>query len=172
MTTFRLFLMASVWMCGAACAESWMLRDVKTAEAFGPLSPANGATVIVGDRTLVLQISRTKRDQTEALLKRIIIPSIEFRQANLKDVISFLNEASLAADPEREGVNMVLSQADNAPLPTASESSADTGRTITLNLRRVTVYDALACVAEVAGVKWEITEGGVVIVAGTGGENP
>jgi len=163
-----------------------MLVDEKTTEAFGPFLPSNGATVTVGERTLVLQMSRTKREQTEALLKNIIIPSIEFRQANLKDVIHFLVEASLAADPEREGANIVLSRLEDVPAPALTSSSNEGGvgadvfhgsptaadRTITLNLRRVTLYDAIATIAEVAGLKWEITEGGVVIVHGAGSEHP
>ncbi len=36
-----------------------------------------------------------------------------------------------------------------------------------MNLRRISLYDAMETVAEVAGVKWRITDGGVVFVEDT-----
>lgn len=41
-------------------------------------------------------------------MRKIMIPSIEFRQANIVDVISFLQEASIANDPDGYGVNIIL----------------------------------------------------------------
>ncbi len=41
-------------------------------------------------------------------MNEIVIPSIEFRQANIQDVINFLVDASIAGDPEGVGVNIIL----------------------------------------------------------------
>ena len=185
-------LAASAWMCGPVFAETWTLRDGQTGEVFGPISPSNGAEVAVGGRTLTLQVSQTKRDKTVDRLKRIVIPAAEFRQAPVTDVLNFLVEASLAADPEKEGANVVFKERrledgvvprppssgerlENGPAPIDDEwgfmgepfsppAPADSRGTVTLNLRRVSLYDALETIAEVAGVNWRISEGGVVIV--------
>lgn len=179
-------------MCVSVFAETWTLRDEETGEGFGPISPSNGAVILVGDRTLTLQVSRTARDKTMEQLKRIIIPAVEFRQASVKDVLNFLVEASIAADPVKEGVNVVFKErrledgveprpaSPGARLADLSEPedewgfggdggkiSSDSPGSVTMNLRRVSLFDAIETIAEVAGVKWKITNGGVVIVEDT-----
>ena len=196
MRTLRFLWVVSIWICGAAAAETWTLRDEQTGEVFGPIYPSNGAAVEVGGRTLTLHRSQTKRDETEARLKRIIIPAAEFRQAQVADVLLFLVEASIAADPDKEGANVVFKERrledgvdPRAPAPgerlegrsepldewgwvgdpfSSPSPPVDSGRTVTLNLRRGSLYDAMETIAEVAGVKWRITEGGVVIVEPAG----
>ena len=195
MRTLRFLWVVSIWMCGSAVAETWTLRDERTGEVFGPVTPTDGAEVEVGGRTLTLQRAQTKRDETEARLKRIIIPAVEFRQAHVTDVLNFLVEASIAADPEKEGANVVFKERrledgvePRAPAPGerlegrsepvdewgfmedpfSPSPPVDSGGTVTLNLRRVSLYDAMETIAEVAGVKWRITEGGVVIVEPAG----
>ena len=176
-------------MCASVAAETGTLWDEQTGEQFGPVSPSNGAVVVVGDRTLTLQVSRTARDKTMEGLKRVILPTVEFRQANLKDVLQFLVEASIATDPDREGVNVVFKErrledgVEPRP-PSAGERLEDTlgpedewgfggdvgefpavsQGNITINLRRISLYDALETIAELSGVKWKISDGGVVIV--------
>ncbi len=185
----RWWMLVSLWFCGEGFAETWQLRDERTGELFGPVAPTNGAVVQVGERALTLQRSQTKRDQAEELLRHIILPAVEFRQANVADVVRFLVEASIAADPAKEGVNLVYKDRRleggleaRAPAPGKRlESpvdewgfgddggepfppSGDSVPTITLNLRRVSLYDALETIAEVAGLEWRITEGGLVFV--------
>ena len=138
------------------------------------------------------QVSQTARDKTLARLKRIIIPALEFRQANLKDVLNFMVEASIAADPVKEGVNVVFKErrledgveprpaSPGTRLADRSEPEDEWGiigeagecppvskGNVTMNLRRISLYDAMETVAEVAGVKWRITDGGVVFVEDT-----
>ena len=125
-------------------------------------------------------------------MKTIIIPAVEFRQANINDVVNFLVEASLAADPEKEGVNIILNLGQGsagapAPAPAAAEpaagavdewgfggedlgggmsmaSSAPSGvRDITLNLRRISMLDAIKYITEVAGLKYRIEDSAVII---------
>ena len=185
----RWWMLVSLWLCGEGFAETWQLRDERTGEMFGPLVPTNGAVVRVGERMLTLQRSQTKKDQTEELLRSIVIPAVEFRQANVADVIRFLVEASIAADPAKEGANLVykgrrLEGGAETRAPASGERlegqedewgfGEDGGRpvpppgdsvpTVTLNLRRVSLYDVLETIAEVAGLEWRITEGGVVFV--------
>ena len=124
-------------------------------------------------------------------MKTIIIPAVEFRQANINDVVNFLVEASLAADPEKEGVNIILNLGQGtgggaaAPAPAAPAepavdewgfggedlgggmgmaSSAPAGvRDITLNLRRISMLDAIKYITEVAGLKYRIEDSAVII---------
>ncbi len=136
-------------------------------------------------------------------MQAIVIPSIEFRQANIVDVINFLRDASDAADPTGQGgVNIILkldmpggtpelaaapampadpfaaqptaggdaagfpgamAPAEAAPVAPADFGGAASVPLITLNLRRVTLLDAIRYVTEVANLKYRIEENAVII---------
>ncbi len=124
-------------------------------------------------------------------METIIIPRIEFRQANIRDVISFLRDASEAADPAGEGVNIILNMSmpagiaaparAPAPAPAAFDDPwgdddpwgavapapepAGVGGvpTITLNLRRISLMEAIRYITEVAGLRHRIEDNVVVI---------
>lgn len=125
-------------------------------------------------------------------MKNIVIPKLEFRQANIADVANYLVEASIAADPQGEGVNIILNVGGSAAVPTkasapaasdgfgddewgfgdssdfgASSSMASEGDSgippITLNLRNITMADAIQFITEVAQLKYRIEDSAVII---------
>ncbi len=132
---------------------------------------------------------RDPRPEAEQLIdkmQRIIIPEVQFRQANISDVVNFLVDASIAADAEGEGVNIILNLGAGtagpaAPAPAAAPAFDDDWgdfggfdspapsasipgiRDITLNLRRVNMLDAIKYITEVAGLKYRI-EGRAVMI--------
>ncbi len=160
-----------------------MMRDVR--EAWTP--PHRGEAVLPedlarpGPQDLVTP-SRRLQERMES----IIIPRIEFRQANIRDVVSFLRDASEAADPEGEGVNIILNLSmpegvsaapaerrtpsamddpwgdewDAAPAAPAGGSGVPS---ITLNLRRISLMEAVRFITEVAGLRFRIEDSVVVI---------
>jgi general secretion pathway protein D len=138
--------------------------------------------------------SRVDGDRLNEKMAKLIIPSVEFRQANISDVVNFLVDASIAADPEKEGVNIILNLGDGgsaaaAPAPAATASdgfddwgdfggddfgaAASTGSSfsggtggvspITLNLRRISMLDAIKYITEVAGLKYRVEDQAVII---------
>lgn len=183
-----------------------MIQRVR--ETWSP--PIKGDLVIpenVQNRNVQTTVSDAQ--ELEQKMQDIIIPSIEFRQANIQDVINFLVEASEIGDPEGEGVNIIL----NLNIPGATQdntggggggnrsfndsgndpfggfdddgfgggfddggfggggdtggTSMDTGGanipTITLNLRRVKLLDAIRYITEVANLKFRIEANAVII---------
>ncbi|MBU0679779.1 MAG: hypothetical protein KJ626_16885 [Verrucomicrobia bacterium] len=141
--------------------------------------------------------SETPAQRLQQKMREITIPSIEFRSANIQDVVSFLVDASVAQDTEGVGVNVILnlnlpSGAVSSPpsggdLGQASPWGADTADefgslfeeesaggdvggggfssipTITLNLRRITLIDAIKYITEVANLKYRIEDNAVII---------
>jgi general secretion pathway protein D len=130
--------------------------------------------------------TQSRQRKLESKMGTIIIPSLDFRQANIVDVINFLREASLASDPEGSGVNILLKLPESgAPAaaaapdagadPWATPAAGETGTgdasfsagpgtpAITLNLRNVTLLAAIKYVTEVAGLKYRIEEAAVII---------
>ncbi len=124
-------------------------------------------------------------------MQSTIIPSIEFRQANIVDVITFLREASEEQDPQKIGVNIILkldgpgasggafpaapmeapaapvdvfaAPAPEAAIETPAAAPAATTVPITLTLRRVTLLDAIRYVTDVANLKYRVEETAVII---------
>lgn len=125
-------------------------------------------------------------------MAKIMIPSIEFRQANITDVINFLVEASIAGDEEGSGVNIILNLSipgqESTPAPVSAPApdafggdifgapdafgpaeatmAAPAGgsvRTITLNLRRISLLDAIKYITEVAGLKYRLEDNAIII---------
>ena len=135
--------------------------------------------------------TRTGTQRLQDKMGKIMIPSIEFRQANINDVVNFLVEESIRQDAEGAGVNIILNMsipgqeegvaapsfaAQDAGLsgdPFGEIPSGDGGlgaapvatgvKTITLNLRRISLLDAIKYITEVAGLKFRLEDNAVII---------
>lgn len=139
--------------------------------------------------------TKTSAQKLQEKMEQIIIPSIEFRQANITDVVNFLVEASISGDKiDGTGVNIILNlsgpggdAAVPAPAPAEPADGAFGGEfgggfddlgaapaapvntaasgipTITLNLRRISLMDAVKYITEVARLKFRLEENAVMI---------
>ncbi len=113
-----------------------------------------------------------------ARLNRIIVPRVDFRDATIRQAVSFLQQRSRdldtsEVDPERRGVNIVLKLPSALPpAPAALEVEGETpapvayspDARITLNLSNVPLFEALRYVATLAGLKVKVEPFAVSIV--------
>jgi general secretion pathway protein D len=90
--------------------------------------------------------------QMEARIKGIVIPSLDFRDANIKDVVLFLTETCRRLDGK--GVNILL-------LGMGSDASSDSN--ITISIRDLSLYDALNYIVEMASLKFEVKPNAVAV---------
>ncbi len=113
--------------------------------------------------------AETQRNATEtAVLKKklnsIVIPKIDFRQANIADVITYLAQQSILADTNSpagaRGVNFIL----HLRRPGAAAEIAPP--VLTMSLHNIVLMDAIRFIAEVAGLKYRIEESAVIITPG------
>jgi len=131
-------------------------------------------------RTTDSSSAQEERRGTElmlARLNRIIIPKIDFKDATIRQAVSFLQQQSRTLEgPDREGaqggINIVL-KLPSSPLraPTTDEfgetpatPSASLDSRITLNLANVPLYEALRYVATLAGLKVKVEPFAVSVV--------
>ena len=104
-------------------------------------------------------------------LNNIMIEKINFQNANIVDVISYLHQQSLAGDRDSasgdKGVNILLrlSQPGQPATPTATTAGGGTGNVplITMSMRDISLMDAIKYITEIAGLKYRIEEQGVII---------
>lgn len=123
---------------------------------------------------------RSGRDAVEALMQRIIIPEISFRQADIRDVIDFLVQTSREHDPEQKGVNIILnlpasSRDTTRDLKHHSGRQADLFETkpatrdfddiapITFHARDLSLHEALQVITQLTQLTFRIS-GNIVFV--------
>ena len=164
----------------SAISDEFMIHDSASETSYGPFEFIHGEILTIGGRAYELRRTNTKADRLIERMKSIIIPRIEFRDAAIRDVVAFMMDASEAADPDSVGVNIILSRIpDHKPVDKSTYEHAwdespwghkveadDVSKrgTISLNLRRVSLYDALSIIAEVSGIDYRIDERGVVFL--------
>ena len=117
-------------------------------------------------------------------MRKIKIPEIDFRQANIHDVVDFLQTASVEFDTEdtendeNRGVNIILNLSAGQPAVVEAEPedpfalAADGGGAkaqgsdispVTFSARYVSLYEALKIVTDVANLKFRVT-GTIVMI--------
>ncbi len=154
--------------------QAWNPRDYGLAEAVAKEAE---------DVTPIDPRTQGIRDRIRLKMEEIKIPEIDFRQANIHDVVDFLQMASVDFDPadipdEEKGVNIILSlgqgnkstaaaaQPDDPFASMLDEGdAADGGQVplITFTARYISLLEALKIVTQVANLKYRI-EGSVVMI--------
>lgn len=136
-----------VIMSMTCLAESFQLKSDKNGKLYGPYEFKDGATVVIGKASFTLIKSEQAPSALEKKMDGIIIPRLQFRQANIADVLNYLLDASIELDktdipPEQKGVNFILKE-NPQEMPS-----------ITLDLSNVSLSDAVKFVTEMAGLKY------------------
>ena len=94
----------------------------------------------------------------ERKMKAIIIPSIEFRQANAIDILNFLVEATTAIDPDKISIGLVDT---NTPYYTyeVEDGVPLEFHPLTLEYRRISMSDAFDQITKECGLTYRIENG-------------
>ena len=94
--------------------------------------------------------------EMEAKLKSIIIPTLDFRDANVKDVVIFLTETCRRLDKENgRGVNLLL---------LGMGSYDDNANPVTISIRDMSLYTALGYISEMAKLQFEVRPTAVALM--------
>lgn len=152
--------------------ETWNPRDYGAGEEPQPIADPNNAPKNQNDPSAMISEK----------MEGIIIPEIDFRQANINDVVQFLQESSIEYDasPGKKGVNIILnlSGAEGGAIAAVLSDDGfggDFGSTeapvsggggadlITFRAREISLLEALKIVTDVANLKYRI-EGNVVMI--------
>jgi hypothetical protein len=155
--------------------DQFHLKSDKTGKVYGPFETKVGSTLTIGNSAFTVvridQASDTheKRDGHENAdssapdivkkLETIVIPEIDFRQANIHDVVDFFQKASIHFDPgvdpkAQKGVNIILDIGHTGEKPAPL---------ITFSARSVSLAEALKITTRVSGLK-HVIDGSIVLV--------
>jgi hypothetical protein len=167
----RLLVMLTVVGCAlTATAQEFQLRTT-TGEVTGPFRFREGETVQIGTNSADIVNVRSHEDRILDAMQAIRIPEVDFRDASIRDVVAFLTPLSVSADPPE--IRFVLklgeppaSGSDDSAVGTtnrAPDSTTDS-RPITFSAIDITLKDTLDYVVDIAGYKYRIRDGAVVIM--------
>ena len=155
-----------------------MVKDIWTPHTYAPEATAAGT----GGGGENIASNTLDTVAIERKLKSIMIPEINFRQANLTDVITFLSDASRENDtenttPDRKGINFILQTSSSAQSAAPSDDaldpfgaaggSVDTSSgapTFTFSAHYVPLKDVLDIVMSTGNLKYRIRSNMVVIM--------
>ncbi|GAA5129011.1 hypothetical protein JIN84_02740 [Luteolibacter yonseiensis] len=102
-------------------------------------------------------------------LNRMIIPSVDFEDAPLEEVVAFLRTKSVELDtaepdPERKGLNIVV-RPYGGKLPPASPAPADAStRVKSLHLRNVPLGTVLGYLTQMTSMRYKVDDSAVTLV--------
>ena len=88
--------------------------------------------------------------ETEAKLASIVVPVLSFEEADLRQVVAFLQDRSTDLDPDGEGVNFVVNVREEIPK-------------VTVNLKNVSLRSVLRVITMLTDTDYEL-EGNIVII--------
>jgi general secretion pathway protein D len=128
-------------------------RAIAHVDASWNQEPKVAIVIDTGDTEKPLDPRVVAIQQMEARLKGIMIPSLDFRDANIKDVVLFLTETCRRLDAQGKGVNILLLGMDRG----ADENN------ITISIRDMSLYEALQYIVEMASLKFEVKPSVVAI---------
>ena len=89
--------------------------------------------------------------------RKLIVPSIEFIDRGVTDAIDYLREKSKEIDPERTGVQIMV---------TGQSRGKNVDKKVTFSLQNVPLYDAIRYLCLQADLKFRINEKSQIIVIG------
>ncbi len=162
--SLRVFPIGFLGLTLTASGEPFWLREEATGKVYGPFDATHGTSIVVG--TNVFTVIRTSDRRSvrrvepslEQKLAHTIIPEINFREADIRDVIEYLRQASEEYSPYTEaqhrGVNLIVTRDDTGAEPT--------GR-ITFRAQRLSLGEALKAVLSVANLEYEVRNNWILI---------
>ncbi len=166
-------------------AREQMIKDVTKAWASRTYGRdfSESKPQVEGDKGNPSGLGTTGEMKILEKMRSITIPEIDFRQANITDVVTFLSEASREFDrqdipPEERGVNIVLNLGGVADAPAGPATiddpwaaavatpAASSGSVppLTINARFLTLLSALDMIMDLADLKYRVRDNVVLIM--------
>ena len=141
-----LFVLSFAMLATAATAESFRLKDEASGKVYGPFEFKHGSRIKIGDSQLTVVKPDAAQARIVASLKAQKIPKIDFKQANIRDVVAFLRHGVKDKD-----VSIVLAEGAGEADP------------ITMLVGNSTLDNVLGILCDVAGLNWEVRHGVVML---------
>jgi hypothetical protein len=160
--------------CVQPHVDEFFLTERHSGHRFGPFQCRTGEEVVISGKRFRLSTPSITNQHAALIqeMKGVILPTVDFRQANIHDVVEFLAISG--------NVSLVLSLAEGTTSTVALDPFADQDDPfgteevdaglplVTFEAKDVSVYDTLNIVCELANLSWSV-ENSVVMIRGPEG---
>ena len=138
-------------------------------ELFGPFMLREGETIKLGFESARIVFPSQRQIEFRKKISQTIIPELSFRQANVRDVIEFLRQASAKYAPAgspQGPVDIVLEADAGQPGPESVQTPPGAAEVpdVTFNARYISLLTAIQIVARVTDLKCLIKENRIVLL--------
>ncbi len=171
---FGLFLLSTMDLK----AQDFFLTD-KAGIQYGPFAFREGEKINVAGQELAISKVLSKEQMMIEKMKEIIISQLEFRQANIPDVMSYLHHMSYIYDKTNQyrglssivqiNPQQVVTSATPEKVITKDSISAtndfenDKSQLITLSAYNISLYEAINVICKQCDLQWSIKDSLLVI---------
>jgi len=114
----------------------------------GPFLFQHGEKIVIGEEEWVIEKQNPEKGEMEAFLRTIEIPEIDFREAEIQDILLFLEGMAKPCPPE---IRIVF------------KGNAQNVSKVTLSMRYASLYQALKIICELANLKMEVKYGIIIV---------
>jgi hypothetical protein len=142
---------------------SCMFADGESIAEWMPDPTLTGEQEVTKDKRTALLLTARLVDQPPTVsvaerLEKIIIPKVAFTDADIADVLKFLQDQSKLHDPLKVGVNIVFKESPSAP-----DEHWTAIRSLTLDLRDVTLKKTFDFITQLTSYKYTVEERAVYV---------
>jgi hypothetical protein len=155
-TTIHIAVLLTLTGCAHDGGNAFVLRNLKTGKDSGPFWFREGSTVtIAGESARIQKVIRANDALVEKLRSRVI-PVIEFREADIRDIVTFFREPRVIMSDQEEITDPPI---DIVLVLPAGKTPRDMGiPLITWEARSLSIYDALRALAQMTGMEFAIRD--------------
>jgi len=154
LAALQLALLTTLLTAGCA-SPMFTLRD-KSGGIHGPYPFAHGQKIGVGNDTLILHRELPPDRLVKDRMQTLLIPEVDFRNATINDIVSFLREPKTYYDPDNRrhyppvDVVLVVPEGKHPLIPR-----------VTLRAQSISMLATVRTVAKLAGLDFSISDGRV-----------
>jgi hypothetical protein len=155
-TGLLLAVLGAMSASAVVAGDSIMLRNEQTGAEYGPVDVVNGAEVKIGDATFVVKVNgqTAAQEALEEKLKAIMIANLDFHEVPIEQAVAILRGHGEKVGRDKSRVNI---------LATFPKATADAQPLVTMELRNVSLYDAIRYCCEAAECRMRIDDNCVVV---------
>jgi type II secretory pathway component GspD/PulD (secretin) len=150
-------LLPALLLAAAFCHAQEFSLQGGSGKVTGPYALREGTEIVIGTNRAFLTQVRTQKHPLLDDLREIVIPEIAFKQASLRDAVTFLQQAAARADPKKRNLPLALGC-------TPEQEKALAAVPITCHARGLSLLDALLVITELTKTKYGVNRDIVTIL--------
>jgi len=138
----------------AGCVTTDRFSLIESGTEYGPFLFRTGSNVRIGDKTYKVKRLVSRDQYLTDRMKSCIIPTIDFRDAHIADVVAYCRESDVIVDTDEYMANPRIDIC--LVLPAEARKKVPL---VTFSARFISIYKTMEVMAELTGLEFTIEDG-------------